>query len=149
MFKIQCFLPRQMTGTKFKVLVPLSYMVICGLICFLLVSCSFVSKYDPGFVLRSLNQKHLKLLKKGMTEYEATAIMGKPQIQDEFYKADILFYYTTWDWADAAITKIECTPLVFENDQLIGWGLAFYKNYMHRDWLYNTDKIFSQQNIGK
>ena len=149
MFKMQCFLSRQVTGTKFKVWVLLSFITVCGLICFFLASCTFIDKYDPGFVLRSLNQKHLKLLKKGMTELEVIVIMGKPQIQDKFKEANILFYYTTWDWADAAITKIECTPLVFENDQLIGWGLAFYRNYMHQDWLFNADKIFSKENIGQ
>ena len=81
------------------------YIIICGFMCSLLVSCSFINKYDPGFVLRSMNQKHLKLLNKGMTEDEVLAIMGKPQIQDNFKKANILFYYTTWDWADAAVNK--------------------------------------------
>ena len=125
------------------------YIFVCALICSFLVSCSFISNYDPGFGLRTLNQEHLKLIKKGMTEHEVLAIMGDPQIQKKFKKADILFYYTTWDWADAAITETECTPLVFENDQLAGWGLAFYKNYIHQDWLFNADEIFSKENVGK
>ena len=127
------------------------YIIICGFMCSLLVSCSFINKYDPGFVLRSMNQKHLKLLNKGMTEDEVLAIMGKPQIQDNFKKANILFYYTTWDWADAAVNKIECTPLIFENDHLIGWGLAFYRNYKHKDWLFEVDKdeLYDEENVGK
>jgi len=141
MFKIQ--------HSKFSVPAQLGYIVICGLFCSLLVSCSFINRYDPGFIQRSLNQKHLKLVKKGMTKNEVLAIMGGPQIQKKFKKSNILFYYTTWDWADAAVTEIECTPLVFENDRLIGWGLAFYRNYIHKDWLFNTDEIFSKENVGK
>ena len=125
------------------------YVVICGLICTLLTSCSFMSNYDPGFVQRSLNCKHLKLLKKGMTQNDVLTVMGDPQIQKKFTKSDIWFYYTNWDWADAAVTEVECTPLIFENERLIGWGLDFYRNYMHQDWLYNTKEIFSKENVGK
>ena len=125
------------------------YIVICGLICSLLVSCKFINKYDPGFVLRSVNIANLKLLKKGMTKQEALDIMGAPQIQREFHVADILYYYTTWDWADAVVTESECSPLVFENNQLIGWGLAFYRNYIHKDWLFDTEAMFSEKNLGK
>ena len=123
--------------------------IICGIFCSVLASCSFINNYDPGFILRSKNKKHLKLLKKGMTENEVITIMGEPQIKDQFDEADILFYYTIWNWADAAVTKIECTPLVFEKDRLIGWGLAFYRNYIHKDWQFNTEKLFSKENIGK
>ncbi len=125
------------------------YIVICGLICFLPVSCSFMSKYDPGFIQRAQNLKHLKLIKKGMTKQEVLTIMGEPQRYGKIQQTNIWFYYTVWDWADAAVSEIECTPLVFENDQLIGWGLAFYRNYTHRDWLFNTNKIFSKENLGK
>jgi hypothetical protein len=141
MFRVQ--------SSKFKVPVRLGYIVICGLICFFLVSCSFMSKFDPGFIQRSWNREHLKLLKKGMTQQEVSAIMGPPQIQRKFHKSNLWFYYTVWDWADAQITEIECTPVVFEHDRLIGKGLAFFRNYIHGDWLFNTNKIFSEENSGK
>ena len=136
----------KINSLKYRVLL---YSSVIFLVSILSTSCSFISKYDPGFVQRAINQENLELLKKGMTEQDVLTIMGTPQIKEDYHKAIILLYYTDWDWADAAVLKAECTPLVFENDKLIGWGRGFYKNYIHKEWLFTNQQIFSPENIGK
>ncbi len=139
----------KVNNLKHRVLLYSSLIILFLLFSMLSTSCSFISKYDPGFVQRAVNLENLELLKKGMTEQDALAIMGTPQIREDFHKAIILFYYTDWDWADAAVLKAECTPLVFENNKLIGWGLAFYRNYIHKEWLFTNEQLFSEENLGK
>jgi hypothetical protein len=65
--------------------------------------------------------------------------MGKPDFTEAYQKPDgrsesIFFYYTkkrridSRRWVDdSSITKDECTPLVFENGKLTGWGDEFYQ----------------------
>jgi len=38
---------------------------------------------------------------------------------------EVLYYYTDIQRADGAITDDELTPLVFDDDILIGWGRGF------------------------
>ena len=121
-------------------------IIVCGLICSSLVSCSFLDRYDPGFIERVQNQEHAKLVKKGMTKDEVLAIMGEPRIHEKYNTPNIWFYYTDWDWADAAVTESECTPLLFKNDKLIGKGFVFYRNYKQREWLFSNKKIFKKKN---
>lgn len=124
-------------------------IVVCGMICSLLVSCAFIDRYDPGFVQRSVNRRNLEYLKKDMSKQEVLGIMGESLIHEKYNKPNIWFYYTDWDWADAAITQSECTPLVFENDRLIGWGRDFYKDYIHKTWLFSGEKLFQKDSLGK
>lgn len=115
---------------------------------FALNSCSTLDKYDPGFVERYENTENVKKLKKGMTKQEVVEIMGNPLVDEKYNKPNIWFYYTEWDWADAARTEIECTPLVFENGILIGWGRSFYRDYIHKPWRFN-DKEALQYDIAE
>ncbi len=105
--------------------------------CFVMNSCSFLDRYDSGFVERQQNTQNVKKLKLGMTKKQVLAIMGEPLIDEKYNKPNIWFYYTDWDWADCARTEEECTPLVFENGVLIGWGRAYYRNYIHSTWQFN------------
>ena len=42
----------------------------------------------------------------------------------------VLFYRTHHEKSDGVTTKEECTPLIFENGQLIAWGQDTYKQYL-------------------
>jgi outer membrane protein assembly factor BamE (lipoprotein component of BamABCDE complex) len=83
-------------------------------------------------VTQSRNRGNLMSLKLDMTKEDVIRIMGKPTL-NEAYKTDkgknleILFYYTNRTWADGNITRDECTPIVFEDGKVIGWGNEFYK----------------------
>ena len=120
--------------------------LISSLLLPLLYSCSFLDKYDPGFAERNENNENIKKLKKGMTKQEVIKIMGNPLVDEKYNTPNIWFYYTDWDWTDAARTEIECTPLVFKNGTLIGWGRVFYRDYKHKAWKYN-DKEAIQHDI--
>ena len=50
--------------------------------------------------------------------------------QDDGTTAEVLFYYTDKKKADGVITNDELTPLVLQNNQLVGWG-----------WLYMEQNI--------
>lgn len=77
-----------------------------------------------------------------MAKAEVLATMGTATIPTEVgiinnpYRAEtfrskagstieILFYYTDLKRSDGAITDDELTPIVLENDRLIGWGWSF------------------------
>ncbi|MGS2719939.1 DUF3192 domain-containing protein [Paraglaciecola aestuariivivens] len=51
---------------------------------------------------------------------------------NEFFEKDgntyrVLFYRTHRTEGDGVTTKDECTPLVFKNDLLVGWGDSAYQ----------------------
>jgi outer membrane protein assembly factor BamE (lipoprotein component of BamABCDE complex) len=52
--------------------------------------------------------------------------LGVPSLSDAFVKGDdhyrVLYYRTKHTKSDGETTKDETTPLVFKNNQLIGWG---------------------------
>jgi outer membrane protein assembly factor BamE (lipoprotein component of BamABCDE complex) len=54
------------------------------------------------------------------------AKLGVPSFSDAFVKDGreyrVLYYRTQRTVSDGETTRDETTPLVFENDQLIGWG---------------------------
>ena len=83
---------------------------------------------------RQSNRERLTKLRKGMTKQEVLSYMGDPLTKEKYHKPNVWYYYTDWDWADGVITSSECTPLVFDNDRLVGWGQAFYRNYHQKDW---------------
>ncbi|MCM2678197.1 DUF3192 domain-containing protein [Echinimonas agarilytica] len=61
------------------------------------------------------------------TSYESIlANLGTPDFTENLKQDDaeyqILFYQTNTKHGDGKITKDECTPLVFKNRELIGWG---------------------------
>lgn len=56
--------------------------------------------------------------------------MGTPNFSEFVTKDNInyqvLFYATHSIHSDGKMTKDECTPLVFKNGELVGWGEAAY-----------------------
>jgi outer membrane protein assembly factor BamE (lipoprotein component of BamABCDE complex) len=142
---------------KKKIIIPILFILVL-----ILTSCAsdymgrsstdssfmcIVDKYSPGFVERYLNTENAKRLQIGMTKEEVYKLMGEPLLYEQYSEPNIWFYYTDWDWADCAKTKTECTPLVFENDKLVGFGRVFYGNYSHRDWLFDQKDYLGKHKI--
>jgi len=73
-------------------------------------------------------------LRQGMTKTEVEAIMGAPLTGEVYHEPDIWYYYTCRRWADGAITRDECTPVVFADGRVIGWGQDFLKRHRHEQW---------------
>ncbi len=80
------------------------------------------------------NRNNVKLLRQGMNKPEVLAVMGDPLTQEVYNTENVWYYFTDPLWSDGVITHDECTPLFFENDQLLGWGQEAYKQYRQEKW---------------
>jgi hypothetical protein len=125
------------------------FLLILLCICSALPSCSFLDRYDPGFLERQQNLENIKKVKVGMTKQQVLAIMGEPLINEKYNKPNIWFYYTDWDWADCARCEEECTPIVFENGVVIGMGRVFYKEYSHKKWQFSDTAAKAYDTTGQ
>jgi len=71
--------------------------------------------------VRTISQLELNSSRASVIE-----MMGTPDFTEAYSRADknyyVLYYRTHKDKSDGVTSKSETTPLVFENDQLIGWG---------------------------
>ncbi len=88
----------------------------------------------------SENKAKLSQIRVGMTRAEVIKIMGEPP-DEAFQEKNILFYFTDPKWRDGLITRDECTPFVFDEDEdiLLGFGYEFYKQkYSLKDWSRRT-----------
>lgn len=101
--------------------------------CLALCSCAIGPGFS-GFGERSSNRGNLEKLKHNMTKAEVLAVMGEPLSKEKYHQENVWFYYTDWQWADGSVTSDECTPLVFENGKLAGWGHPYLKETRQRDW---------------
>ena len=86
----------------------------------------------------SKNNEGLLKLEMGMTKDKVMNIMGKPDLNEAYqslYGKEVIiyFYYTQRKWQDGNVTKDECTPVIFENGKLVGWGDEFYRNKIEVD----------------
>jgi len=112
-------------------------------------SCSFLDRYDPGFVERQQNCENLPKIKVGMTKKQVISIMGVPLIEEEYNKPNVWYYYTDWDWADCARTEEESTPIVFGDGVVIGIGRVYYRNYAHQDWQFSDARAKAYDTKGQ
>lgn len=80
------------------------------------------------------NREAVSQLHRGMTRDQVLGTMGVPLTKESYHEPDVWYYYTERRWADGAITRDECTPVVFEGDQLVGWGHDFLRQYRHEAW---------------
>lgn len=76
------------------------------------------------------NRQHISNLTTG-TSYETVLTrMGVADFIELYEKEDgtyrVLFYRTQKTMADGITTKDECTPVVFKNSALVGWGDSAY-----------------------
>ncbi|MBU2977846.1 DUF3192 domain-containing protein [Alteromonas sp. C1M14] len=77
------------------------------------------------------NRKHVSQLEKNMTYESVVRTMGVADFNEMLEKGDhayrILFYRTNRTMDDGMTTKDECTPLIFEDGVLVGWGDSAYQ----------------------
>ena len=105
-----------------------------GTILFALTAVALLLLTACGMEERAHNRQGVANLNKGMTKQEVTSLLGQPLTDEVYNEPDVWFYYTECRWSDGAITRDECTPVVFENDRVVGWGHDFLKRYRHENW---------------
>jgi len=76
----------------------------------------------------------IRNLRKGMAKDEVTSMLGQPLTGEIYNEPNVWYYYTQRRWADGAATRDECTPVVFENDRVVGWGVDFLKQHRFEKW---------------
>lgn len=80
------------------------------------------------------NKVQITKLKLGSTREEVLALLGSPDITEAKMQGvkeiQVMFYRTQHVRADGLTTQDECTPLLFENEQLIAWGDGAYQSYL-------------------
>ncbi|QJR82876.1 DUF3192 domain-containing protein [Alteromonas pelagimontana] len=76
------------------------------------------------------NRQHISKLQEDMSYESVVQKMGVADFNELHQKEDgvyrILFYRTQRTMDDGVTTKDECTPLVFKNGSLVGWGDSAY-----------------------
>jgi len=76
------------------------------------------------------NRKHIAKLEAGMTYESVLRKMGVADFNELYEKQEgtyrVLFYRTQRTMGDGITTKDECTPIVFKNSSLVGWGDSAY-----------------------
>jgi len=89
-----------------------------------------------GYFEASENKAKLSEIRIGMTKEEVREILGEPPA-GVFQGKNVVFYYTDPKWYDGMVTRDECTPFVFaeDEDRLIGFGYDYFRqNYSLADW---------------
>lgn len=81
------------------------------------------------------NRKYISRLKQEVSYDEILDRMGIADF-NEFYSQDndtfqVLYYRTQRIDGDGVTTKDECTPLVFKNSKLVGWGETAFNGIKH------------------
>lgn len=109
---------------------------------------------DTSDLLRTQNAENIKKLTTGMRKDAVSALMGTEPSKSLFmwidnpYRSEtltgkdgktyeVLYYYTDLKQRDDKITDDELTPLVFENQKLIGWGYPFLDQKVPPKPVYN------------
>lgn len=77
------------------------------------------------------NRKHVSQLETNMTYESVVRKMGVADFNEMHEKDNhtfrVLFYRTQRTMDDGLTTKDECTPLVFKDGMLVGWGNSAYQ----------------------
>ncbi|GGQ34577.1 DUF3192 domain-containing protein [Shewanella litoralis] len=77
------------------------------------------------------NRALLANLALGMTSEQVATLMGTADFSEAYTQINsandeqaikVLYYRTQWAKGDGKTTKDECTPVVFKNNTLVGWG---------------------------
>lgn len=78
------------------------------------------------------NRKHISNLQQGAAFEAIARKMGVADFSEMHQKDDgvyrVLYYRTQRTMDDGVTTKDECTPLVFKNGALVGWGDSAYSD---------------------
>ncbi len=89
------------------------------------------SDEDTGWQKQEkLNRQHVANLGVGMKLDVVKQMLGSPDFSEAYpdgaAQVEVLFYRTQRRHDDGKTTLDECTPLVFNNGSLIGWGNTAY-----------------------
>ncbi|GAA0856873.1 DUF3192 domain-containing protein [Aliiglaciecola litoralis] len=80
------------------------------------------------------NLVQVSKLQLGFVKATVMEMMGPPDISEAKKVGDrhiqVMFYRTQHMQSDGITTQDECTPLLFENDELIAWGDGAYQSYL-------------------
>jgi hypothetical protein len=78
------------------------------------------------------NRAHIQSMEIGASYLAITNKMGiadfNEVISGNANNYQVLYYRTQRQDSDGVTTKDECTPLVFSNGELIGWGMSFVQS---------------------
>lgn len=114
------------------------------LLIFLFYSCGIATRN-----FRDLNRRNIIRLSIGMEKTDVLKVMGNRQVRDlqlgtvtnpyksEIFKAkektfEVWYYYTDRTVADGMMSDGELTPVVFENEKLVGWGTGFFQDLVKK-----------------
>lgn len=77
------------------------------------------------------NQQKISNLTAGVSTEDIRSLMGSPDFTESFNKdgeqVQVLFYRSHHEKSDGKTTKDECTPLIFKQGKLSGWGDKAYQ----------------------
>lgn len=73
-----------------------------------------------------MNRANMLNLRIGMSKSQVLSLMGTPYKSEAYQVEDKNLEF--WLYRTEAMTSHDFTPLAFENDILIGWGLNYYDN---------------------
>jgi len=77
------------------------------------------------------NQQQINKLVLDMSADDVRTLLGTPDFTEAFNKegdtVQVLFYRTHHHKSDGKTTKQECTPLIFKQHRLTGWGDKAYQ----------------------
>lgn len=80
------------------------------------------------------NKVQIAKLQLGTDRRAVIAQLGSPDISEAKQVAQtryqVMFYRTQHMESDGITTLNECTPLLFENDNLVAWGEGAYQQYL-------------------
>ncbi|MBU1618788.1 MAG: DUF3192 domain-containing protein [Gammaproteobacteria bacterium] len=80
---------------------------------------------------QKLNNQVISQLNLGTALDSVRGQLGAPDFSESFLEGDketvVLFYRTHHQHSDGETSKDECTPLVFKNGVLTGWGEKAYR----------------------
>lgn len=81
------------------------------------------------------NRKHISRLEQDISYDQILNRMGIADFNEFYTKGDdtyrVLYYRTQRINGDGVTTKDECTPLVFKNTVLVGWGETAFNAISH------------------
>ncbi|RUO77308.1 DUF3192 domain-containing protein [Idiomarina seosinensis] len=108
----------------------LSYLAIVGLVLSLYEADPADMKWQER---ETYNAKQIGQLEFGMSKDDVIRMLGSPDINEAKETStgahQVLFYRTHHVTSDGITTKDECTPLLFNDNQLIAWGSDAYEDY--------------------
>jgi hypothetical protein len=88
------------------------------------------SHHSDWHNLEQTNRKYISRLQQGISYDDILNRMGIADFNEFYAKGvdtyQVLYYRTQRIDGDGVTTKDECTPLVFKNSALLGWGETVY-----------------------